>query len=187
MPGTITVRWTATRGCLATWGYARNAASLPKRLTSLAIVIALSGSPAVLSVCMALCQPGVATAASHEGSPPEGHSVHASAPATAVASVYDHHGSSGSNAPAAKATNSASSHEWSDARLTATCRHCCSDAVAFVAGPGAERIDARGFATTPMIPLVASFLVTTSVPGASPPSPPVPPPSPNRAPLALRI
>lgn len=58
MPGTITAPWTATRGRLVTWGYTRNVASLPKRLTSLAIVIALSGSPAVFSACMSLCLQG---------------------------------------------------------------------------------------------------------------------------------
>ena len=42
---------------------------LPKRLTSLAIVIALSGSPAVLSACMALCLQGVVHGCIAHGQP----------------------------------------------------------------------------------------------------------------------
>ena len=47
------------------WAYTRSVASLPNELTSLAMAIALSGSPAVLSACMAVCLQGEATAGSH--------------------------------------------------------------------------------------------------------------------------
>ena len=91
MPGTIAARWTATRGRLATWAYTRNVAFLPKRLTSLAIVIALSGSPAVLSACMAICLQGEATAGSHTETQSAGHAAHVAA-GPAGASGHAHHG-----------------------------------------------------------------------------------------------
>jgi len=188
MPGTTTVRWTATRSRLATWAYTRNVASLPKRLTSFAIVIALSGSPAVLSVCMALCLQGVATAASLTASQSAGHAAHLTA-APAGASAHAHHGSPVANESAANAPTTASlSHDPSDARLSATCTNCCPEGHAvLVAGPGVERTDAKSFSATPIASQMASFLVTPSGLGASPPSPPAPPRSPTRAPLVLRV
>lgn len=57
----------------------------------------------------------------------------------------------------------------------------------WVAGLGAERIDAKSFSAAPTVSQVASFGLTPSFLGASPPGPPVPQPSPTRAPLVLRI
>ena len=188
MPGTITARWTAIRGRLATWAYTRNVASLPKRLTSLAIVIALSGSPAVLSACISLCLQGVATAASHTDSQSAGHAAHSSAAIPAGASAHAHHGSPVSNESAVAGPATASSQDSSEAHLSATCTNCCPEGQAMVlAAPGAERIDAKSFSATPIASRMASFLVTLPGLGASPPSPPVPPPSPTRALLVLRI
>ena len=187
MPGTMTVRWAATRGRLATWAYTRNVASLPKRLTSLAIVIALSGSPAVLSACMALCLPGVVTAASDTDSPSAGHAAHL-AVSPASASAHAHHGSPVSNESATTAPTTASSHGSSEARLSATCTNCCPEGQAIlVAGPGVERSDAKFFSASSTVSQMASVLPTLRGLGASPPSPPVPPPSPTRAHVVLRI
>ena len=188
MPGTTTARWTATRGRLATWAYTPNVASLPKRLTSLAIVIALSGSPAVLSACMALCLQGVATAASHPDSQSAGHAAHLAAVVPPGASAHAHHGAPVSNESAATRPATQLSHASSEARLSAPCTNCCPEGQAtMVAGRGVERIDATSFSATPIASQVASFLVTLPGLGASPPSPPVPPPSPTRALLVLRI
>ena len=188
MPGTITARWTATRGRVATWAYTRNVASLPKRLTSLAIAIALSGSPAVLSACMALCLQGVATAASHTDSQSAGHAAHLGTPAPAGASAHAHHGSSVSDEAAAAGPATTSSQDLSEARLSAPCTNCCPEGQAMLAaGPGVERTDAKSFSAAPIASRMTSFLVTLPVLGASPPNPPVPPPSPIRAPLSLRI
>ncbi len=186
MPGTITTRRTATRGRLATWAYTRNVASLAKRLTSLAIVIALSGSPAVLSACMALCLQDMATA-SHTDSQLAGHAAHVAA-APAGASAHAHHGSPVSNESTATGPATGSSHASSEGRLGAPCTNCCPEGQAMmVAGLGVERIDAKSFSATTMASRMASFFVTLPGLGASPPSPPVPPPSPTRALLVLRI
>jgi len=186
MPETVTARWAATRGRLATCGYTRSVA-LPKRLTSLAIAIALSGSPAVLSACMALCLPGVDTAASNTDSQSAGHAAHLAA-APAGASAHAHHGSSVSHESAATAPTTASSHGSAEARLSTTCTNCCPEGQAvLVAGPGVERTDAKSFSVTSTGSQVASFLPTPLGLRASPPNPPVPPPSPTRAPLVLRI
>ncbi len=190
MPGTITTRRTATGGQLATSAYTRNVASLPRRMTGLALVIALSGSPAVLSACMAVCLQGVATAASHTDSQSTGHAAHVTATVPAGASAHAHHASPVSNESAASGLATASSHDSFERRLSAPCTNCCPEGQAMsmsVAGPGAERIDAKSFSATPIALRVASFLATSPDLGASPPSPPVSPPSPTRALLVLRI
>ncbi len=187
MPRTITHWWTATRGRSATRAYTRIVASLPKRFTSLAIVIALSGSPAVLSACMALCLQDVATAAAHTDSQSAGHAAHLAA-APAGASAHAHHGSPVSNESPALATTTALSHDSSDARLSAPCTDCCPEGHAMlVAGRAEERTDAKSFSATATASQIASFLVTPSGLVASPPSPPVPPRSPTRARLVLRV
>ena len=106
MPGTVTTRWTATGGRLAPSAYTRSVASLPKRMTGLALVVALSGSPAVLSACMAVCLQGVATAASHTDTQSTGHAAHVTATVPAGASAHAHHASPVSNAPAATTARS---------------------------------------------------------------------------------
>jgi hypothetical protein len=160
---------------------------MPKRLTSLAIVIALSGAPAVLSACMALCLQGVVTAASHSESQSAGHAAHRAA-APAVPAAHAHHGSPVPDESAAIAPTAASSSDSSEARLSTTCTNCCPEGQAvLVAGPNVERTDAKSFSATPAVSQVASFLLTPPGLGASPPSPPVPPPSPTRASLVLRI
>ena len=188
MPGTITARRTATRSRLATWAYTRNVASWPKRLTSFAIVIALSGSPAMLSACMALCLQGVATAASHPDSQSAGHAAHVAAAVPAGASAHAHHGSRVSNESAATGSATGSSHHLSETRLGTPCTNCCPEGQGtMVAGPGVERIDAKAFSATPLASRMTSFLAPLSGLGAPPPSPPVPPPSPTRALRVLRI
>lgn len=187
MPGTITTRRTATRGRLATWAYTRNVAPLPKRLTGLAIVIALSGSPAVLSACMALCLQDMATA-SHTDSPSAGHAAHVTAAVPAGASAHAHHASPVSNGSAATGSATASSHDSAERRLSGPCTNCCPQRQAMsVAEPGVERIDTKSFSAAPLASRAASFLVTLPGLGAPSPSPPVSPPSPTKTLLVLRI
>ena len=180
-------RQTDAQGRRVTWADTRNVASLPRRLTSLVMVFTLSGSPAVLAACMAVCL-GVATAASLEGSTSVGHAAHTPVPAPTVASGHAHHGSAASNEPTAVATNRAFSPAWSDARVSAACGDCCAAGrLALVASAGVERVNALTLGAGPAASPVASFLLTTSVLGASSPGPLLPPPSPTRAPLVLRI
>lgn len=171
------------RGCQKLWAYTRDVVSWPKRLISLAMVVALSGSPAVLSACMALClgaAPMPATNHSHRA--PAGQT--AEAPAATVVPVHSHHGASASPTGANVLPLVPDS---STARLGATCDNCCPDGVAVVAGPGVERTDAHAFAAAPMLVPVARFLMTTAVVGAAPHGPPVSPPAPPLAPLVLRV
>ena len=153
------------------WAYTRDVAFLAKRLTTIATVFALSGSPAALYACMALClQAAPMAAMAHEHGAPVPHA----APVPAVAAGHAHHTS-----PAAP--------ESSDARLGATCHDCCPDGVAVVIGLGAERTDTHACGATPMVVAVAHFLLTTSVLGAAPHGPPASPPASPRAPLVLRV
>lgn len=168
------------------WVYARVVASWPKRLTSLAMVIALSGSPAAQAVCMALCLQDVpAMAHQHGASAARAAQVQASTPVTV--SEHSHHGAPTAPAAPASADARVSAPTSSATHIGATCNNCCPDGMAVVAGPGAARADAHAFGTTPLLVEVAHFLVTTSVLGAAPYGPPVAPPSPLRAPLVLRI
>ena len=164
--------------------YTQGVGSVAHRLTSVVIAVVLSGSPAVLSACMALCfggqTPANATELAHEG-----HDGHAAVTAPAAASPHAHHGPEASPQPPASVADR-SPRAPSHARLVSTCDNCCiAGPVAFAAGPGVERPDGKAFATAP--PVSVPFQVIASTHAAAPPSPPVPPPSPTRAPLALRI
>jgi hypothetical protein len=174
---------TGAKGDQTLWAYTRNVLSWPKRLTSVAMVVALSGSPAVLSSCMALCFEAAPIAAmAHKHDAPAGQT--APAPTAAVMPAgHAHHGAA--TTPAAADTRS-SAPASSTAHLGTTCNSCCPDGVAVLAGPGAERTNSHACGAAPMVP-VARFLVTPSVFGAVPPGPPVSPPAPFKAPLVLRV
>ena len=173
-----------------TRGYTRNVASWLTRLTSLTTAIALSGSPAVLSACMALCvQHGQATDSQYGTS--VGHAApapaSASAPAPAVASGHSHHASPAAPTPPASAGKVASTPETSEAHVAAMCTNCCGDRAALVAGPAVERADSHATGAAPLVVPVARFFLTSAVVGAAPHGWPVSPPPPSRAPLVLRI
>jgi hypothetical protein len=184
MSSTRTAQGKDAQGHQATRAYTRDVTSWPRRLTSLAMVFALSGSPAVFAACMALCLQGTPlTAVSYQGGTPEQHVAHALVPAQAVASVHSHHGSSASDQSAAKATNGASS----DPHIGALCHGCCPDGVVFGAGLGVERTGLHGLGAAPMVVAMAPFLLTTPVSGVLPHSPPASPSAPPWALLVLRI
>ena len=159
-------------------------ASWAERLVSFATVIAVSGSPAMLSACTAQClQAGAAAATSLDHGPAAGHA--AQAPASAATSGHAHHAAPASYEPAG---GRSSSPESSNARLVAACGNCCADGQAAVsAGVRVERTDAQQFAAAPSASPLASYLSTAVVVGASPPRPPVRRPSSSRAPFVLRI
>jgi hypothetical protein len=153
------------------------------------MVITLSGSPAVLAACGALCLPGVDTQASTADGATVAHAAHS--PVPAVAALHVHHGSPVSAEAATAPATLGSSPAWSHAAVSPACSECCSDRqTALVAGAGVERVDAFTLRAAPAASPVPGFLLTTAVGGASPsgpPRPPVPPPSPARAVLVLRI
>ncbi|MGE3411021.1 MAG: hypothetical protein AB7L91_02225 [Dehalococcoidia bacterium] len=159
-------------------------ASWSRRLTCLAVATVLSGSPAVLSACMALCVDGpVARASAPEGTP-AGHHQHGVASAPMASSSHARHAPSTPGAPDAGVT---SALPPSAARLSSTCDSCCDAGPdAIVAGLVAGRTAAQAVATAPT-PAAVPFHIGASTSVGPPPSPPVPPPSPTRAPLALRI
>jgi len=159
--------------------------SFAHRLTCFVMAFALSGSPAVLSACMALCLDSPVAANSTEATQ-VGHAGHSAVTVPAAVSPHAHHGTPASAQLTAGVVN-ASPLAPSDARLVGTCDNCClSGPVAFAAGPGVERTDGKAFAMAPTVS-VAVFHLSVTTYAAAPPSPPVPPPSPTRAPLALRI
>jgi hypothetical protein len=162
-------------------------ASFAQRLTSVAMAFALSGSPAVLSACMALCLDSPVAASANGGTQPghNGHNGHGGMTEPAAESPHAHHGAAPTQPTANMAT--ASPLVPSDARLVGSCDNCCvAGPIAFAAGPGVGRTDGKAFATTPAVSVV-SFHLNAATHAATPSSPPVPPPSPTRAPLALRI
>lgn len=167
------------------WAYTRSVGSFAQRLTSVAMAFALSGSPAVLSACMALCLDSP-VAASAMGSTQPGHNGHGGMTEPAAESPHAHHGTAAPTQPTATVAT-ASPLVPSDARLVGSCDNCCvAGPIAFAAGPGVDRTDGKAFATAPAVSVV-SFHMNAATHAATPPSPPVPPPSPTRAPLALRI
>jgi hypothetical protein len=177
------------RGCVRqsgpSWAYTRSVGSFAQRLTSVAMAFALSGSPAVLSACMALCLDSPVAASAMGGTQP-GHSGHGGMTEPAAESPHAHHGTAAPTQPTATVAT-ASPLVPSDARLVGSCDNCCvAGPIAFAAGPGVDRTDGKAFATAPAVSVV-SFHMNAATHAATPPSPPVPPPSPTRAPLALRI
>lgn len=157
-----------------------SAVLLAKQLTIVATVLALSGSQAVLSACLALCfESTPAAAVPHHGSK-EAESV-ADAPAA------EHHGHHGS--PAAPEVTEAAAplaDHGSALRLKALCGNCCPDGdVTLVARPRAERVDSVVLA---IAPTTLSWQLPASA-GRTVPSlgPPVSPPPPVGALTPLRI
>lgn len=160
--------------------YTGDVALLAKQLTIAATVLALSGSQAVLSACLALCfESTPAAAVSHHG-PTQAESVIA-APAA------EHHGHHVSPA-APEVTEAASTlqDQGSVPRLKASCDSCCPDGdVTLVARPRAERADSVVLA---IAPTTLSWQLPESA-GRTVPSlgPPVSPPPPVGALTPLRI
>lgn len=167
------------------WAYTRRVGSFAQRLMSVAMAFALSGSPAVLSACMALCLDSPVAASAMGGTQP-GHNGHGGMTEPAAESPHVHHGTAAPTQPTATVPT-ASPLVPSDARLVGSCDNCCvAGPIAFAAGPGVDRTDGKAFATTPAVS-VLSFHMSAATHAATPASDPVPPPSPTRAPLALRI
>jgi len=171
------------------WAYTQEVTSGAKQLTSLALVLALSGSQAVLTACMALCLSAAPPAETpHDQSAPVGHAAHASASTPAVSSGHGHHAVPATLESHASGDERSSSPEASAARLTPACDSCCLDGQVALAAPAdVERVHAPVPGSAPLALPVASFLLTTASFGALPPGPPVPLPSPVTAPLPLRI
>lgn len=153
------------------------------RLTCVSLTLALSGSPAVLAVCLSLCvesaQPE-AVQTGHAGH--DGHTQPAAAP-----SSHAHHAGSAESPSHVQATHHGQPEATSDARVKAACSNCCLDGyVAPAPGLRAERGDAQLIAAAPTVQAV-SFHAPLKAHSVSPAGPPIPPPSPTRAPLFLRI
>jgi uncharacterized Zn-binding protein involved in type VI secretion len=176
-----------TTGGRATWGYTRTVTSLRNRLTGVAVVIVLSGSPAMLSACMAFCLQDE-LAPSHEHGASVGHVTHSSSTVQTDGAAHAHHGSLVSNGSDATTAMSVASHSSSKVLLSIVGTNCCPEAqTVLLAGRGVERTDAASLGATSTVSKVASFYPTPPVLGASPPGSPGSPPSPTTAALVLRI
>lgn len=153
------------------------------RLTCVSLTLALSGSPAVLAVCISLCQeratvdPVQSGHASHEAHAP---------PAAAAPASHAHHGAAAEHASHVQVTPG-QPELAPDARVKAPCSNCCLDAqFASATGARPERSDAQLIVAAPTAYAV-SLLPPLQAHSAAPSGPPIPPPSPARAPLSLRI
>ena len=162
-----------------TTGYSGSVVLLARQVVIVATVLALSGSQAVLSACLALCSGSHSAAVvTHHGSA-EAQSV--------VASAAEHQGHHPT--PAAPDSTEAAvplaGHD-SAPELKALCGSCCPDSAAtLVAGPRAERADAIALA---IAPTTLSWQLPASI-GRTVPSlgPPVSPQPPIGALIPLRI
>jgi hypothetical protein len=154
-----------------------------RRLVCFAIAFAMSGSPAVISACMALCLPDGPRAASHGTAAFEQPSH---PPAPAAPSAHAHHVA---DAAPDSSAGDLPPVEHPDARVIAGCDDCCPDeSSALVAGLGAQRMNAHPSLAAPPSELEAvRFASVSSIVGLSPPGPPVRPPSPAASRLVLRI
>jgi hypothetical protein len=104
------------------------------------LAFALSGSPAALAACMALCVQSPATTP---------------APAPEAA-AHAHHGSTAPGPSADPVTTSPESDSSPDARLAAGCRTCCPDDQGVFSAAGLDRTQARTPRAAPTV-LVAPF------------------------------
>jgi hypothetical protein len=155
-------------------------ALLARQVTIVATVLALSGSQAVLSACLAMCfESTPAAAVRHHGS--------TEAESVVAAPAAEHHGHHIS--PAAPEVTEAAgplADHGSALRLKALRGDCCPDSdVTLVAGPRAARADAVALA---IAPTTLSWQLPASV-GRTAPSlgPPVSPQPPVGALTPLRI
>ncbi|MCC7126398.1 MAG: hypothetical protein IT178_16230 [Acidobacteria bacterium] len=185
-----------------------------RRLTSVTIAFALSGSPAVIAACMTLCLPGsvaaktqgggaahhghdgaahqvIAPAADREASPaPHAHHdahAHHSAQATSTQTVIEHHHGIVEHQQGLVSVADDSPAPAPGASLSSSCDDCCPDANAVVAAAGAERASARLLSTPPPARVLASAALLITARDLFAPRPPLSPPAPPRSPLALRI
>jgi hypothetical protein len=145
------------------------------------MALALSGSPAVMATCLALCLASPASATGHAGPASTHHDAHDGAAEPAAVSPHAHHSAAPSSAMDGALASAA------DARLVGTCDGCCgAGLVELAAGPGVEKTDAKALGAAPCVE-VASRHISVANRAVAPPTPPVPPPSPIRSPLVLRI
>lgn len=175
--------WAAAPGTVR---YTRDVAFRAHGVISLAMAVALSGSPAALAACVALCMQHPPTPAAQTAQVDAGHGAHSAMTAGAPAS-HAHHEASDATAADAAAMHMSGSLVTSDARLVATCGTCCDDQQATTA---VARSVERSRAQSPSAPgpaLVAAFHVPLAAYAVSPPGPPTPPRQCLKAPLALRI
>lgn len=167
----------------ARWAYTPHVASWSKRLTSFAMVIALSGSSALLSACMALCLDTAMAATAHEHRAPEGGAAPASP--SAAMSGHSHHGSPTTPSPDDGAERASA---LSVASVHANCDSCCLDGISAVALRNGESSDAHLLGAALMAVPAAGYLRTIGAGfGAAPHGPPVPLPPVHEAPLVLRV
>jgi hypothetical protein len=175
-------RWPASR-----FGYTQSVRSWSHQLTCLALAFALSGSPAVLAACMALCADSPVTMAVQTRHAGHGARATEVVPEAAPRAHHHNHGVVAAPAVAETAAHLPAAPQPSHVRLMATCTDCCPDGE-FASAPGlrSERrdVDAASVAATER---ATSFDLSRGVRAALPSSPPIPPTSPARSPLALRI
>jgi hypothetical protein len=168
------------------FAYTRDVRAYAKRLTSVATAFALSGLPAVLTACMALCLQATSVAVTHSTHGVSGEH-HASSPAPAVATGHAHHG-----APTAQATRPSAGARVSNpgspsSRLHADCVSCCLDGVVLAAGPRVERLDTHAGSAGSMVVPPATVSVMLPVHDVAPEGPPPSPPTLTRVTLVLRV
>lgn len=162
--------------------YTRLVGTWGRRLTSLAMICVLSGTPAVIAVCAVLCLEVDGTSHTFANG---AHGDHR-APAQPEASAHAQH-------DVAIQDHSQHVMESSDVSLAdrsgATIggpETCCQNVpVALVPGTRAEDNVTKAVTAVPAAAVVAGARV--DVVGVRSPSPPVSPPSPTAAPLVLRI
>lgn len=162
--------------------YTQNVASFANRLVCLGMALALSGSPAVMATCLALCLASPSSAAGHMGHASAQHEGHDEAAQPAAVSPHAHH-----HGVAPVPAMGAAVPSAADTRLVRTCDGCCGGGLVEVAaGPGVERTDAKALGVAQGVE-VESRDVSAANRAVTSSTPPVPPPSPTRSPLILRI
>jgi hypothetical protein len=176
------VRMRLMRG--RTLAYTRHVALWAHRLTCLSLALALSGTPAVLAVCVSMCAENAVTA---DVQPRHSGRGDHSQPSAAAPASHEHHGASPDSGLDGPTSLAGYPRGALPPRVEAPCSNCCNDGQsAALVGLRAERSDAQLIAvasTAQGAPFHAPLTVHT----AMRPGPPIPPPSPPRAPLALRI
>lgn len=164
----------AIRSQSASVGYTRIVVAIGRTLTSLTLVTALAGSPALLSLCLVSCLPTAVDASADVGI----------ADAASAPSPHAHHGGAISDTDASTAPPMAPADH---ARLDGDCHECCADSASVLdSGLTGERPGIVGALPTGVVSTaLGTRLLVVRAPRPVPAA--LSPPAPVRASRVLRI
>ncbi|MFN2444356.1 MAG: hypothetical protein ABR606_02000 [Vicinamibacterales bacterium] len=162
------------------------------RAVSLAMIVALAGTPAVAAACAALCMPEVGQSSSMAmADTTHHHATHGSMPAAEAQATRDESGAQGAGQHHALAQESQQARSGSRAAAieaaAASARTCCSSTDAVLRASAAAVRAHTGALVATASAVATPVHAQMSLRSQSGDSPPFVPPCPTRDPVVLRI